>query len=224
MPQIHFRKLDLQSLIVGCQNEATRSLQARPLEDEGYCFELFRRAIEKRDAAAWDAIHQQYRRMVVLWIGPQHDGSDDLVNETFVKFWRSCSDRNFSRHFSHVGQVLKYLKRCAVSVRLDQYRRQQREHLWTASEDERQGQMDSRVEEMALDDIVRQQRKTQMEVRLRDDQERLVVYLSFELGLSPSEIARRQPSDFADIEEVRRVKERVVKRLKGDAELRQWLE
>ncbi len=224
MPKIRFRKIDLQSLIVGCQNEATRSSPAStPFEGEGYCFELFRRAIEKRDAAAWDAIHQQYRRMLVFWVGLQQDDLDELVNQAFAKFWHSFSDRDL-HHFSHVGQVLKYLKQCAISVRLDEYRRQQRDRLWTTSENERQGQVPTSVEDVALDNVVRHQRKAQVEARLCDDHERLVVYLSFELGLCPSEIVRRYPHRFADVEEVRRIKERVVKRLKGDVELRQWLE
>ena len=59
--------------------------------------------------------------------------------------------------------------------------------------------------------------------RLQDEQERVLVQLSFELGLTPVQILRDRPDLFSDLAEVRRIKERVLKRLKNDSELRLWL-
>jgi hypothetical protein len=42
--------------------------------------------------------------------------------------------------------------------------------------------------------------------------------------LPPAQIVSQYPREFTDVEQVRRIKERVVKRLKGDSEIQKWLE
>ncbi len=225
MSRTPFRKLDLPALIAGCASESASShVTGKPVEEEGHCFELFRRAFDKQDPDAWEAVHRQYFRLLLSWIGPQREEAEELVNCVFTKFWHSCTRKPFSHCCAHVGQVLQYLRKCALSVRLDQVRRQQREKLRSARPDEWQGQLTGSPEELVLDDLTRHQCQAQVEARLLSDQERRVVFLSFELGLSPSEIMRRCPHEFADVEEVRRIKERIVKRLKADTQLREWLE
>jgi hypothetical protein len=60
--------------------------------------------------------------------------------------------------------------------------------------------------------------------RLKNEQERLTIYLSFKMGLPPREIAQACPNVFDDAAEVRKVKERVVRRLSNDLQLRNWWE
>jgi len=80
------------------------------------------------------------------------------------------------------------------------------------------------VEEIALDNVVQQQFKELVWKKLRDNRERLVMHLSYEIGLLPSEIYTHFPQSFSSVDEVRRIKERVLKRLRYDSRLQAWLE
>jgi hypothetical protein len=71
---------------------------------------------------------------------------------------------------------------------------------------------------------VRQELFEHIEQRLKDEQERLVIRLSFKVGLVPRHIAQECPDTFADAADVRRVKERVVRRLSNDLQLQAWWE
>ena len=55
--------------------------------------------------------------------------------------------------------------------------------------------------------------------QLEDDQEYKVIHSSFVLGLKPREIAAQFPESFHDVQEVYRLKERVINRLRRLDEL-----
>ncbi len=74
----------------------------------------------------------------------------------------------------------------------------------------------------AIDKVVQDELFAYIEEQLRDDQERLVIHLSFRVGLAPRLIAREYPEMFDSIAEIRRIKERVVLRLSTDLRLRDW--
>ena len=61
------KSLTIPQLAERCQAEAERYQQSGQ-SDERYCFELFRRALTKQDAAAWEAIYRQYQRLVKTWV------------------------------------------------------------------------------------------------------------------------------------------------------------
>ena len=78
-------------------------------------------------------------------------------------------------------------------------------------------------DEQALAGVHRQQFWDQISTRLRNEQERKVVYGSFVLGLKPREICVQFQQTFRDVREVYRVKENVLARLRRDAELQKRL-
>jgi RNA polymerase sigma factor (sigma-70 family) len=224
MSQRHLRQLDLSEIAEGCQRESDRFRAGQPGE-EGHCFELFRRAIEEDDQDAWSAIYAQYRQLVAKWLGG-HRASDELIETAFEKFWRTLRSVRLSRRFKHVGAVLAYLRKCAVSVRLDLERKEQREDRIVLNE--RIVARAGDVEDLALDNLSHTALCATVQrwltENVQEEQERQMVHLSYELDLSPSEIARRFPGQFTDVQEVHRVKERLLKRLRRVSELQELFE
>jgi hypothetical protein len=55
--------------------------------------------------------------------------------------------------------------------------------------------------------------------QLADDQEYKVIHSSFVLDLKPREIAEQFPESFTDVREIYRIKEKVMSRLRSQAEL-----
>jgi len=55
------------------------------------CYELFRRAcIPPFDDAAWQAVYEQYARLVQHWLGQY--ASADTVQNTFLRFFQAQQD------------------------------------------------------------------------------------------------------------------------------------
>ncbi|MGB0386977.1 MAG: hypothetical protein ACPGWR_19350, partial [Ardenticatenaceae bacterium] len=71
-----------------------------------------------------------------------------------------------------------------------------------------------------LHKIQQEKIREQIQSRLKDDEERLVYYLSFESGLKPRQIAEKYAKQFENAKQVSRIKERIVKRLRDDLQLR----
>ncbi len=216
------RHLSTKTIIQGCQAESN---QPRSRET-GYCFELFRRALEDKEQIAWEAIDEQYRHLILYWICdhspdlPQEE-IEQVAPEALPKFWQALtrSAVPLTSRFRHIGEILKYLKQCTISVLRDYERRIQRVErvkkcLETADQSTLCQQADAEQELLArinreqLLQLVREWVKT----CVTDCQERKVLCLSYEYGLTPAEIAAHYPRDFPDAQTVRRIKERILKR------------
>jgi hypothetical protein len=228
MPEQSLRHAPLDEVIQGCRLE---SGQPRGHE-KGYCFELFRRAVEDHEQDAWSALNEQYCNLVVRWLA---DGSAALTREqaveiapeTWSKFWQAQSNANtpLSERFAHVGAVLKYLKQCTFSVVREYERR-----LWRRERIQQRLEVDGILTTTLLEDdlLARIDRERLLqEVRrwvqtyVTDPQELRVLALSYEQGLTPAEIAADYPQEFADAQMVRRLKERILKRARRAMENRQ---
>jgi RNA polymerase sigma factor (sigma-70 family) len=224
MKRSAWQRLSVEEIARNCQQAAAAHHADQPAATDA-CYELFRRALEDGDQAAWQALHDQYFRLVAHWLGSAaHE--DDLIEETLARFWRTLRGVKLARQFGSLGAVLTYLRKCALSVRLDLARRAARERLIELPET--LADPAPPVDDVALEDIdraaVQQALADWLQHHLRDADERLVVTLSYELGLSPAEIAQRHPDRFADAAEVHRVKERLLKRMRRSAELRALFE
>lgn len=213
--------ISLEQIIQHCQQEATQAYQ----QETGYCFELFRRAIEQQDTAAWEALQAQYRKLVLSWVHTAARSAlalevvDDLAQDTWFRFWRTLSRHveSFSQRFPHVGAVLNYLNQCTISAFLD-YERKLRRHtqvqtLMTASgggaawDENTYWEKREHAEQLQL---IREW----MASAIQDPQEKLLLTLSYEQNLSPAAIAQQYPAQFASVADVYRVKERILKRAK----------
>ena len=92
--QSHVR-LTTTQLIDACQQEFQQSYQ----QEKGYCFALFCRAFEQEDKLAWEAIQQQYERMMRSWVRKTavnltSSEENDLLQEAWYRFCRLSKQKS----------------------------------------------------------------------------------------------------------------------------------
>jgi hypothetical protein len=195
------------------------------LHDPKYCFELFRRAIGKRDQAAWELICLQYQALVAGWVR-QHSRFEEsgeevqyFVNGAFAKIAISLTPEKFAG-FSDIGSLLRYLKMCVHSVIMDYIRLAEQERFAPLEDASEEGSPEPTPEERAIDRSEQQMLWDLINSRLQDEQERSVIYGSFVLALKPQEILSLFPNRFKDVDEIYGVKQNIVSRLRRDPEFR----
>ena len=219
------RLLTLTGVAHRCAQETELFFQ-RQSYDPQYCFELFRRAIVHCNQRAWELVYAQYRSLVAGWVERHSAFSTSgeevqyFVNRAFEKMWGALTPAKFS-NFLNLKSLLRYLQMCVHSVILDHVRVAEqsslgiRDELLAAEGKAR----NPGVETRALDQVHRQGFWREINARLRNEKERQVVYGSFVLALKPRELYAQFQETFRDVNEVYRVKENVLARLRRDAEL-----
>ena len=192
-----------------------------------YRYELFRRAIVQDDEWAWSALYEFYAPLVSVWIlarASRAGGSDldSLVNETFARFARAVTARQW-RDFASVGALLSYLKRCAHSAVLDhgrwgqpQRREESLEGLSTGGEPLLADCAEDVCERMAAQEL------WDLLCRVTPaPAERLVLWLVCVQGLPPRAVHQLHPTVFPQVADVYRIKRTVLERLQRHQEVRQ---
>jgi len=228
--QTDLQLLTLAGIAHRCAQE-TELFFRRQRDDPRYCFELFRRAIVGRSQQAWAHIYTQYRPLVVGWIDRHSAFSDSgeeiqyFVNRAFEKMWNALTPEKFLG-FSDLKPLLRYLQVCVHSAILDQVRKAEVDVVsiddeTTAKVPWAEGQSS---ESQVLARVHRQELWQEINARLRNEQERKVVYGTFVLAFKPRELYAQFSETFRDVKEVYRVKENVIARLRRDAELQNFFE
>lgn len=215
----------LASVAQRCAQETDRFFR-RQVYDPWFCFELFRRAIVDQCQQAWEYVYAQYQAQVTGWVkrhsafASTGEQAPYLVNCTFEKMWSALTPEKFVR-FNTLPGLLQYLQKCVHSVLLDLVRVAEREGV--VSEIERPELVDAQntpaVETQVMD---RAQRQTFWEAicaRLKNDKERLVVFGLYVMGYKPRELYEQHPDQFRSVDEIYRVRENLIARLRRDAEL-----
>jgi hypothetical protein len=227
-------KLDL--LEKRCAEESKRFYQ-RKSNDTRFCFEMFRRAFSGQDQEAWEYLYRQYQPLVGGWLENHahypsiSEEKEYFINRAFEKMWHSLSKEKFDR-FTDLNAVLHYLKMCVGSVVIDYVRAQERvqieeiDRYEDISGDETVSK--TKLEENALEDMVFNEIHTQdlwkrVKSLASSTKEISVLYGSFLLGLKPKEILEAYPGEFEGVQEVYRVKEYLVDRLRRNKELTKFL-
>lgn len=202
--------------------EATRRGESRADQSS---FELFRRAIVDRDQESWQALMSLYHDHVLHWClrsGASFGDGEEMVESAWVKFWQSYTAAKFAGAAGSTSAVLGYLKLCSRSVVLDELRRRAR----LVPLEERQHDAEYGMEEPSPVDIEPIDTPSfwrLIDEHLRDERDRLIVHLTYELGLRPAEIQRRHPDLFPSIRDVYRVTRNILDRLRRSASLATWL-
>ncbi|MBN1876705.1 MAG: hypothetical protein JXA33_20940 [Anaerolineae bacterium] len=217
MPNL--QKLSLDHIVEACAHESSRvhSLEGKP----STCYELFRRACTPPfDNAAWQAVYDQYHRQVRLWLSQY--ASDDTVQETFLRFFQVQQnvDSPFPTRYADISAIIAYLKRCAIAVRIGTWREEDRQRVLMlaaytgaiAPQGDCSPETPHAVESF----------KVLVRTKLKDERERTVFELSYTHGLTPREIQAQHPALFPTVQDVYRARENMLKRLRRDAELREW--
>jgi hypothetical protein len=191
-------------------------------------FELFRRAVCERDPGAWEALIARYRGLVLSWVGRHpaahliREDQEYWVNEAFARFWRAVSPERFCR-FSSLTSLLTYLKLCTHSAVLDEARAGLPLRAGaTGPPGAELHEPDSTAETEALvvGRLAARELWRLIAAALPSEAERLVVYLSFAVGLRPREIHRRHRDRFPTPADVYRARRNALDKLRRCAALR----
>lgn len=225
--EIQLQHMVLADLADWCAQE-TELYFRHQSHDPRYCFELFRRAIRERDQAAWDMVCLQYQPLVAGWVR-QHsrfEASGEevqyFVNGAFGKIAVSLTPDKFGS-FSDIGSLLRYLKMCVHSVIVDYNRLTEQASFDVLDDAAQEESPDPSPEEQAMDRSYRQALWDLINTRLQDEKERSVIYGSFVLALKPQELYDLFRNLFSEVDEVYRVKQNVISRLRRDPEFRKLL-
>ncbi len=222
------KQLSLTDLADLCAQETERFFK-RQIHDPAYCFELFRRAIREDDQYAWELIYNQYESLVAGWV-KQHQSlvatGEDVqyfVIGAFGKISKILTAEKFNR-FSDLQSLLYYLKMCVHSVITDYNRVVQRTNQ-NISFEEVKTQVQS--PEPAIEDEVSERVDSQtfwvwISEKLHDEKERIVVQGVFVLDLKPRELCDHYEHLFTDVNEVYRIKQNILARLRRDSEFRRF--
>jgi hypothetical protein len=229
IPFMSLNLLTLSDLNQRCSQESDRFF-SRQEYDPSYCFELFRRAIIHRNEFAWELIYKQYQRLVAHWVerhtlvAATDEDSDYFINRAFEKMWRGLTPEKFA-DFADLKSLLRYLQMCTYSVVVDYMRRKEQATL--EAQVNEQDVMGIGGGETAVEyKILTRERRADLWHWLReqlvDDQEYKVIHSSFVLDLKPREIVAQFPESFQDVQEVYRLKEKVINRLRRLDELERF--
>jgi hypothetical protein len=221
------RDLPLEELRAQAQAEESNYTHGEA-GDDAAGLELFRRALEDADEAAWQAVIDVYRgllvsqasRRAIRGLVVEDDGF--CVDRAFQRFWRAGQNGRIHQ-FNDLASILKYLKMCLGSVLLDEARARRRQ-AWVSIEDvapETCVSPDPAAE--VIGSIAGADLWATIDRELPQPEERLVARLSFVSGHSPREIFARHPDTFDDVFAVYRTKRNMIERLRRSAALRQLL-
>lgn len=217
----------LADLAVWCAHETELYFQHQG-HDPRYCFELFRRSIREQDQAAWEIICANYEPLVAGWVS-RHRGFEDsneevqyFVNGAFAKIARTLTPDKFEG-FSDIGSLLRYLKMCVHSVVIDYNRLAEQASMNSLEDASAEPSADPLPEEQVVDQSYRQTLWDLINAQLQDEKERSVIYCSFVLDIKPQEILGLFRNLFSDVDEIYRVKQNIISRLRRDPDLRKLL-
>ncbi len=219
--------LSLSYIAHRCAQETERFF-GRSDYDPQPCFELFRRALVARDQAAYSLLYRQYQPLVTSWIErhPSYARLDEetqyFVNRAFEKLWRALTPAKFGQ-FADLKALLAYLKLCAHSAIVDYLRHGRPDVVDEEPTDLQLSRDTADLEEQSVAQAQRQTFWRLIDERVGDERERMVLYGSFVLGLKPKDLHARFQGQFASVNEIYRVKQNLLERLRRDAELRQML-
>src|SRR4051794_19222588 len=96
---------------------------------DAVCYDLFRRAIEQRDADAWADIGRHYRGLLAAWAAQSSarrliaEQPEDIADQAFARAWAALSSAHFSA-FPHIASLLAYLRTCVRATVIDHARDQ----------------------------------------------------------------------------------------------------
>ena len=206
---------------VRTRSYAFRELAMTEYEDEGY--DLFRRAIVRRDADAWAAIHARYRRLLVAW-AYRHgaragltESAEDLADQAFARAWAALTPERFAA-FPSLAPLLSYLRACVATTVIDSARAQ-------ASGERLAQQLPTRApatpEQIVLADLGQDALWRTVLALAATPAERVVLVESFVDGLPPRMIRARHPQLFPDIATLYHIKRNLFARLQRNRDLLQ---
>jgi DNA-directed RNA polymerase specialized sigma24 family protein len=216
------RTLSVTVLCRRAQEEAGR-YHAGEGGDDRCTLEVVRRAVVERDERCWEALHTMFGPLVQTWCRAMYRQADLDVEElaalAWEKFWRSFTADKLTA-CRGAGSVLAYLRACVHSVTVDAYRRRPAPLPLDAA-DARPDLSPSPEE--AVTAAEERQRLRELVLRhARDERDRAIIVLSYELGLRSAAVQAARPDLFPTVADVYRATRNLLDRLSRSRELRAW--
>ena len=214
-------QMDVPELAQRCAQETQNYFQKQPVET-GYCLELFRRAIVRRDKEAWDAVYIQYKPQVERWVYRHPDiarvdeEAQDFTNQAFARFSKHFTEEKLTASKS-LASVLSYLQLCVHGAIMDCLRKMRFE----------QSEIDETIEkrkdpnpEASPEESLQGKELWQLILtRLKDKKEYTVIYATFIEGLTPAQILAEYPGVFRDSADLYQCKANVLARRGRDPDI-----
>lgn len=221
------KTLDLATLVQRCATESERFYRGQQ-HDTRFSYELFRRALVDRDESAWEQLYLHYSGLVEGWIRrsgaftSSGESSEYFVVGAFTKFWRALSPERFAS-FPTLASLLQYLQLCSTSVVIDSVRAQSwsemlPEEMITATHAPHYA-----PDEEAMSRVDSEEFWRFINAQLNGEVERVVVYYSFVLSLTPRAIYAKRSELFDSVNDVYNVKRNVLGRLSRNQQLRSMI-
>ena len=220
----------------------------RRANDSSIMLALFYRACRSNDDDAWTALYQQYFSMVASWIRrpylaysitlpllEQEESVESLVNAAFTKLVQSLSAEKIG-HFTRLPQLLAYFRLCALGVLADRvklYLSPKYQTFRNALSWENLSAYEDFLEvpgEPLSEDVIAQVERHYFTAHLWDvvntclynDEERLLLCLSFRQGMKPHEICSAYP-EYKTPYNIDNLKRSIFGRLSRSPKLKQFL-
>ena len=197
------------------------------LNDAVY-YDLFRRAIEQRDADAWAEIGRHYRGLLAAWAAQSSarnliaEPPEDLADQAFARAWAALSSAQFSA-FPHIASLLAYLRTCVRATVIDHARDQAGQQRAAQSIDSTG--VAAAPEQTVLEELDRTELWRLILEMTTSLEEQVIVRECLVYALPPRTIQARHPEMFADVMHVYRVKRNLINRFQRNRALQQlWQE
>ena len=195
---------------------------------DAVCYDLFRRAIEQRDADAWADIGRNYRGLLAAWAAQSRarglidEQPEDIADQAFARAWAALSSAHFST-FPHIASLLAYLRTCVRATIVD-HARDQAGQLRAVQSIE-SAAVSAAPEQAVLEELDRTELWRLVMHMTSNLQEQIIVRESLVYALPPRAIQARHPDMFADVMQVYRVKRNLINRFQRNRALQQlWQE
>lgn len=215
----------LAELARRCHEETERFFR-RLAPDTRYCYELFRRALARREEEAFAYIIANYKPLVEGWVR-RHPGfavsgedTDFFATAAFEKLWQAVPPARFTK-FPDLKKLLRYLKLCVGSSIIDYLRTQ--DDTASLDGDDRTLASEPAAPEPPLSRAERAEFWAEVIRRAQNRKERIVAYACLSLQMKPAEAFREYPGEFENVREIYRVKQNLLERLRRDQDLRKYL-
>lgn len=212
------RRRSVDQLLGEAEAQEAKFLGGLPSSDAA-AVELFRRAIDLRDEAAWNAVVALYRGLLVAHSGRLavrglvHEDDRFCVDRAFERFWLATRANGLSQ-FADVASILKYLKLCLASVLLDEARARRRQAATSLDDIPPEAKLSEDPAGLVTSRGVGAELWAAVQAELKSDEERIIARDSFVFGLTPRHIRERYPTRFPDVGDVYRLKRNIVERLR----------
>jgi hypothetical protein len=218
------RTTDLAELVRRCATESERFYRGQQ-HDTRFSYELFRRALAERDEAAWEQLYLHYSSLVEGWIRrsgaftSSGESSEYFVVGAFTKFWRALTPDRFAS-FPTLASLLQYLQLCSTSVVIDSVRAQSWAEMLPEETISPSHTPHYSPDEEAMSRVDSEEFWRFIGGQLHNEVERVVVYYSFVLCLTPRAIYAKRSELFSSVNDVYNVKRNVLGRLSRNQQLR----